>query len=453
MVRLVSAADDTPPLRMPPCSIDAECSLLGAMLNDNRVYDRVYDVLKESDFYRSDHRAIWHEMVQLIERNKPADPITLSEVVDIEDARVYLSELAMHAPSAVNAVRYAELVREKSILRSLISASAEIQEEAWGIGVNAQEVAEQAEARILSVLDNEARDQAREPVPLKDAVFEAVDYLDSQRTAGIATGYGSIDAMLSGGGLQAEQLIVIAGRPSMGKSALSYCLAERAAMDGHTCAYFALETSRREIGLRAIRWHEAEVGRSEAVRVLSELPLVIDDSPAIGLSHMRIRLRRIRRQRGLGLVVVDYMQLMRHRSESRLQEVSEISRGLKAIAKEFGVPVVAVAQLNRQTESRTDRRPQLSDLRESGQLEQDADVVMMCYRDEYYDPKTHLKGFGEVFVRKNKDGPTGEALLRWDGPRTRWIEYHGDAPTPPRQDEKEQPARMRKVTQDWSGKE
>jgi len=238
--------------------------------------------------------------------------------------------------------------------------------------------------------------------------------------------------MLSGGGMQPEQLIIIAGRPSMGKSALSYCFAEHTVRDGKTCAYFALETSRRELSVRALRWHESMLpgGRDEAIAFLSALPMVIDDSPAITLSHMRIRLRRIRRTRGLHLVVVDYLQMMRHRAESRLQEVSEISRGLKSIAKEFGVPVLVVAQLNRQTEGRTDRRPMLSDLRESGQIEQDADVIMMCYRDEYYDANTHLKGFGEILVRKNRDGPIGDALLRWDGPRTRWIDYFGERPAP-----------------------
>lgn len=415
-------------LRAPASHIESEQSVLGGLLLDHRAYDRIYDIVSERDFYRADHREIWRAISDLIERNKVADVITVSEALGGEYA-TYLIELQQGIASAANIAAYAKIVRDKAILRALTAAGSEIAESALTLGADPQECAERAEALVLGISDHHAaRDQAREPAPLKDAVFEAVDYLDAERTAGIATGYASIDAMLSGGGLQPEQLVVIAGRPSMGKSALAYCFAERAAMDGHTVAYFALETSRREIGVRALRWHQGELGRSEAVRILSELPLVIDDTPAIGLSHMRIRLRRIRRQRGLGLVVVDYMQLMRHRSESRLQEVSEVSRGLKAIAKEFGVPMVAVAQLNRQTEGRTDRRPQLSDLRESGQLEQDADVVMMCYRDEYYDKNTALKGFGEVFVRKNKDGPTGDALLRWDGPRTRWIDYTGERP-------------------------
>lgn len=443
--------------RMPPHSLEAEQAVLGCMLLDNRVYDRIYDAVSERDFYAANHRAIWRTAAKLIEANKPADAITVSELVEIDDALNVLAELVQNAPSGVNARRHAEIVREKGILRSLITAAADIGETAWQHGIDAQEAAEQAEARILAVLDNEARDEAREPVTLKEAVFEAADWLDADRTAGIPTGYAALDAMLTGGGMQPEQLIVIAGRPSMGKSALSYCIAERAGLDGKTVAYFALETSRREIGVRALRWHQAQLGRSEALRILSEPPVIIDDSPAIGLAHMRIRLRRIRRKRGLHLVVVDYLQLMRHRSESRLQEVSEISRGLKAISKEFGVPVIAVAQLNRQTEGRVDRRPMLSDLRESGQIEQDADVIMMCYRDEYYDANSHLKGFGEVFVRKNKDGPTGDALLRWNGPLTRWIDYTGDRPAEPKREQEKQ-GRLRSVStsapvQDWSAKE
>jgi len=421
-----------PELLQPAHSLVAEQAVLGGLLLDNRAYDRIYDLVAEQDFYRADHRTIWRAIAALIERNKQADVITVNNALD-DDLGEYLVNLMQSTPSAANIRNHAQIVREKAMLRALTAAGQQIAEQALEHGADAQEVAEKAEALVLGVSDRGAQHEAREPVLLKDAVFEAVDYLDAERQAGIATGYTKIDAMLPGGGFQPEQLVIIAGRPSMGKSALAYCFAEAAALGAKTVAYFALETSRREIGIRALRWHQSELLRGPAVKLLSELPLIIDDSPAIGLSHMRIRLRRIRRQRGLHMVVVDYLQLMRHRSESRLQEVSEISRGLKAIAKEFAVPVIAVAQLNRQTEGRTDRRPMLSDLRESGQIEQDADVIMMCYRDEYYDPKRALQGFGEVFVRKNKDGPTGEALLRWNGPLTRWIDYTGERPAAPAQ--------------------
>jgi replicative DNA helicase len=418
---------DVDTLNLPAHSFAAEQAVIGGLLLDNRAYDRICDIISERDFYRADHRLIWHAIAELIERNKPADTVAVLNALGPDHAQLVV-ELAQSVPSALNIRNHAQIVHDKAILRALTTVGSQIAELALEHGADAQECAEKAEALVLGVSDHGAQNEARDPVPLKDAVFEAVDYLDAERKDGVATGYPAVDSMLPGGGFQPEQLIIIAGRPSMGKSALSYCVSENAAIEGKTVAYFALETSRREIGVRALRWHQSELGRSEAVRKLSGLPIIIDDSPAISLSHMRIRLRRIRRQRGLHMVVVDYLQLMRHRSESRLQEVSEISRGLKAIAKEFSVPVIAVAQLNRQTEGRTDRRPMLSDLRESGQIEQDADVILMCYRDEYYDPKSALVGFGEVFVRKNKDGPTGEALLRWNGPLTRWIHYGGERP-------------------------
>lgn len=413
---------------IPPHAIGAEQAVLGGLLHDNRSWDRIYDVVSERDFYRETHRVIWRAIERQIEANKPADAVLVASLVDGE-LRQYVHELWAETPSAVNIRQHAQLVRDKSILRSLIAAGSEITESAREHAADPQEAAERAEALVLGVMDRNVTDAAREPVTIYQAVSDAIDWLDADRAAGIPTGYTALDAMLAGGGLQPEQFVIIAGRPSMGKSALSYCIAEHAAVAGKSVAYFALETSRREIGVRAVRWHEGKLGRAEALSFFHALPLVIDDSPAVGLSHIRVRLRRIRRQRGLHLVIVDYLQLMRHRSESRLQEVSEISRGLKAIAKEFQVPVIAVAQLNRQTEARTDRRPLLSDLRESGQIEQDADTIMMVYREAYYDANAkHMEGYGEVFVRKNRDGQTGEALLRWDGPRTRWIDYTGDRP-------------------------
>lgn len=419
-----------PSLRIPPHSVQAEAALLGGILHNSRAYDAIYDVVGERDFYNRDHRAIWTLIAKQIERNKPADAITILDMAD-EETRPAVTTLLHETPSIVRVQDYAKMVREKSILRSLIVAGREIAEQAWEHGIDAQEAAEQAEARVLSILDKEARDESREPVSIYRAVSDAVDWLETERTAGIDTGYTSIDAALCGGGLQPEQLVIIAGRPSMGKSALSYCIAEHAASSGKTVAYFALETSSREIGVRALRWHEGRIGRSDALKWFAELPIVIDDTPAVTLSHIRIRCRRIRRQKGLHLIVVDYLQLMRQRAASRLEEVSEISRGLKAIAKEFECPVIAVCQLNRGVESRPDKRPQLSDLRESGQIEQDADVVMMCYRESYYDAKSAMQDYGEVFIRKNKDGPVADALLRWDGPRTRWIDYTGERPHQP----------------------
>lgn len=445
-----------PSLRTPPNAVQAEAALLGGILHNSRAYDAVYDLVGERDFYNRDHRSIWTLIAKQIERNKPADAITIMDLAD-EDARQAILPILHETPSIVRVQDYARIVRSKSILRSLIAAGHEISEQAWEHGIDAQDAAERAEAVVLGILDKDARDASREPVAIYQAVSEAVDWLDAERTDGIATGYTAIDAALCGGGLQPEQLVIIAGRPSMGKSALSYCIAEHAAANGKTVAYFALETSAREIGVRALRWHEASIGRSAALRWFAELPIVIDDTPAVTLSHIRIRCRRIRRQKGLHLIVVDYLQLMRQRAASRLEEVSEISRGLKAIAKEFGVPVVAVCQLNRGVESRPDKRPQLSDLRESGQIEQDADVVLMCYRDEYYNADSPEKGYGDVYVRKNKDGPIASAFLRWSGPQTRWIDYTGERPAQPKQEPlaASEGRRQRVIVpmQDWAAKD
>lgn len=454
MVQLVhsSAPEYADGLVLPAQSNAAEQAVLGGLMLDNRAYDRIYDVLAESDFYRSEHRAIWREIGRLIDRNKQADPITIAEQLG-QEQQGYLAELMMSVPSALHIRQHAQIVRDKAILRSLTAAGAEITALASETGADPQEAAEKAEARILSVLDRDAKDREQEPLTLKECVFQAVDWIEARRDDGIRTGYGQLDAMFPGGGMQPEQLIVIAGRPGMGKSTLSWCIAEHAAVAGKSVMYFAMETSGREIGLRALRWHESMTDRTAATKHLSELPILIDPSPSITLSHLRIRLRRMRRQRGLDLVVVDYVQLMRQRAENRLQEVSEVSRGLKAVAKEFGIPLIAVCQINRAAEGRTDRRPIMSDLRESGQLEQDADAIIMLYRDDVYSSQSHLAGYGEALVRKMRDGPTGEVLLKWDGNRTRWIDHNGPWPSEPKEDRADKPQRKRTVKQDWSGRE
>jgi len=465
MVKLASSGppptdyDDGPPLMLPPHSIEAEQALLGGILHSTRAYDAVYDIVAERDFYHRDHRAIWTLIANQIERNKPADAITILDLADA-DTRQTIAGLLANTPSIVNVRQYAELVRAKSILRSLIVAGREIAESAFTHGADPQETAERAEALVLGIMDKDARDESREPQTLFQAFSQAVDWMDAERQDGIPTGLTAIDNMLAGVGLQPEQLAVIAGRPSMGKSSLAFQIADANARQGKTVVYFALETSVREIGVRGLKWWDQQHGRDEALRMASNVPLFIDDTPAVSLSHIRIRCRRIRRQRGLHLIVVDYLQLMRQRAPSRLEEISEISRGLKAIAKEFHVPVIAVSQLSRAVEQRPDKRPILSDLRESGQIEQDADVVLMCYRDEYYHPDTPEKGLGDVFLRKNRDGQVGSALLRWNGYYTRWGNFDGERPVA-RQDEAK-PAtggRVRSISatrapkQDWGGSE
>lgn len=424
--------------RSPPSSIPAEQAVLGVLLVDNPTYDRVYDLVSDRDFYRSDHRSIWKAISRLIEKNKPADVITVAEALQ-QDGKLEecgglaaLGRLAGAAPSAINARHHATIVRDRAVLRRLAAAAMDIGELAYAPGADPQEAAEQAEAKVLAVQDGGSDLSTREPELLKLAVFEARDWMEQEHATGIQTGYSVLDGMLPGNGLQPGAFAIIAGRPSTGKSVLSWCIAEHAAAQ-HSVAYFSLESSRRELGARALRWHHSRLdSMDEAVNHLSALNLTIDDTPAIGLAHMRIRLRRIRRRRGLGLVVVDYLQLMSARSENRVQEISTLSRGLKAIAKEFEVPVVAVAQINRAVEGRTDRRPMMSDLRESGQIEQDADHILMVYREEYYEPESeHIKGFGEILVRKNRDGPVGDVVLRFNGPLTRWIDYNGPRPKAP----------------------
>lgn len=424
--------DDISVLLHVPRSDGAEQAVLGGLLLDNRAWDRICDLLTEQDFFRSEHRAIWRHIGALIEANKPADLVTLEQRIEPELVP-YLGELFTGTPSAYNIRAYAQIVRDRSILRRLTAAATEIAEASLEPGADAQECAAAAEAKILAILDGGRASAEQELFTLKDAVFDAVEWIEAKHDDGIRTGYAKLDEMFPGGGMQPEQMIVIAGRPGMGKSTLAWCIAEHAAKAGKTTAYFALETSAREVGLRALRWHESLIagGRSEAIKHLSNLPILIDPTPAISLAHLRVRLRRIRRQRGaLHLAVIDYVQLMTHRAQDRLQEISAISRGLKTVAKEFGIPVIAVCQLNRAAEMRQDHRPVLADLRESGQLEQDADAVIMLYRDEVYHPNTHLKGYGEALVRKMRDGPIGEVLLKWEGARTRWVDHAGPWPQP-----------------------
>lgn len=432
--------------RDPPYSISAEQAVLGVLLADNPTYDRIYDLVGEHDFYRSTHRAIWRAISGLIEKNRPADVITVAEALQ-QDGQLeecgglsVLGSLSSNAPAPINARHHALIVRDRAILRRLAAAALEITELAFRPGADPQEAAEQAEAKVLAVQDGGADLATREPESLKLAVFEARDWMEQEHATGIQTGYSVLDGMLPGNGLQPGSFTIIAGRPSMGKSTLAWCIAEHAAAQ-HSVAYFSLESSRRELGARALRWHNSKLdSMDEAVNHLSALSMMIDDTPAIGLAHMRIRLRRIRRRRGLHMVVVDYLQLMSARSENRVQEISTLSRGLKAIAKEFEVPVIAVAQINRAVEGRTDRRPMMSDLRESGQLEQDADHILMVYREEYYEPEAqHMKGYGEVLVRKNRDGPVGDVLLQFNGPLTRWIDYTGPRPVKPAEPKAETP--------------
>jgi replicative DNA helicase len=421
-------------MRAPPQSIEAEQAVLGGLLLDNNAWDRVVDVLTDGDFYRGDHRLIFQHMARLIEGNKAADALTVCESLErvgkLEDVggRGYVGELAFQTPSAANVRRYAEIVRERSIMRSLAAIGAEIADRAYGLE-NPGGLAEEAEGRLLAIRDSERR--GREPVSFHVALGEAVDEFDEPER-GLSTGFTNIDAIAR---LKPGELWIIAGRPSMGKSALVGCIGEHLGAS-HAVSVFSLEMTRSQWAGRSLAYHSAIIGRTAAVTHLLNRKICIDDSPAVTLGYIRARARRLTRQQGLDLIIVDYLQLMTAHAENRTQEISAISRGLKAIAKEFDVPVIAVSQLSRAVENRTDHRPIMADLRESGQIEQDADVIGFVYRDEVYNTAPEVKGLAELIVRKNRNGPIGTAHLSFAEAHTRFTDNRdpwpcaGGAPVP-----------------------
>lgn len=433
--------------KTPPHSKEAEQSLLGALMLDNQAFERVADIVTAADFYADSHRRIWRHIARLIESGKPADTLTVHESIESSedkgkaDGPAYLGSLAQNTPSALNVRRYAELVREKSLLRQVVQHAGEITEEALGSHADSKDLIERAASIFTSI---EVDRRPVEMVEFGAAVTEAVEWADNP-VKGLETGYKAVDKIV--GGLVPGDLVVIAGRPSMGKSCLAMNIAEVAAQD-ETVAVFSLEMTRKKIAARSLKYHESMLGRDGAVDHLATLKLHIDDSAHISLGHLRMRLARLKRRRGLGLVVVDYLQLMHApRAENRVQEVSEISRGLKAIAKDFNVPVIAVSQLSRVVESRPDHRPQLSDLRDSGQIEQDADVIAFVYRDEYYKPDSAWKGIAEVIFRKNRDGAVGTAYLTFVPELTRFKPL--DRPLPEREIATEPKPRRSVVSADF----
>src|SRR5258706_600473 len=397
--------------RTPPHSIEAEQSMLGALLLDNQAFDRVADLIVGEDFYRDDHRRIWRHIVRLIEANRPADVVTVSESIDASEDKdktggpAYLGALAQNTPSALNIRRYAELVRERSVQRRLAHIATEIAESA--LSPSGKEIGlllDEAESKIFQIAESGARkDQGLlEIKPVLARVFERIDHLyhrdNPSDVTGVPTGYTKMDQMTSG--LQPGDLIVVAGRPSMGKTALALNIAEHVAVDnGLPVAVFSMEMSATQLAMRMlgsiarVDQHKMRTGRlndkewgdlSEAIGKLHETPIYIDEAGALTALEVRARARRLKRQYSkLGLIVIDYIQLMSASSqgENRATEISEISRSLKGLAKELDVPVIALSQLNRAVDQRPDRRPVMSDLREPGPIEQDADVIMFIYRE------------------------------------------------------------------------
>jgi replicative DNA helicase len=443
--------DEVARLRIPPHSIEAEQSVLGGLLLDNSAYDRAADLLTESDFYRWEHRAIYAAIRGLIDASKPADVITVFEQLqsigkgDDCGGVVYLNALAQSVPSAANLRRYAEIVRERAILRKLIAASDEIATTAFNPqGRPVDQVLDEAEGKIFQIGEEGTRvkqgfqsmDQL--VVQLLDRVGELAEN-GAEDVTGVRTGFYDLDRMTAG--LQPGDLIVLAARPSMGKTAFALNIGEHVAVhEGLPVVVFSMEMGAQQLALRMVgslgridqshlrtgRLQDDEWGRlTEAVERLGKVSLFIDETPGLTPSELRARARRQARQCGkLGLIIVDYLQLMSGSSsneENRATVLGEISRGLKGLAKELGCPVIALSQLNRSVEQRPDKRPMMSDLRESGAIEQDADVIMFIYRDEYYTKDACKEpGVAEIIIGKQRNGPVGTVKLTFLKPLTKF---------------------------------
>jgi replicative DNA helicase len=438
-------------LKVPPHSIEAEQSVLGGLLLDNGAADRIADFLSGDHFYSDAHRLLYNAIMQLIGDNKPADVVTVAEALgsinklDYVGGKSYLAALVENVPTAANIRRYAEIVHERAILRRLAAAGGEISESAFHpLGRSVREILDQAETKVFEIAEHGARGQQgfQDIRPLLTQVVERIEFLynrdNPSDVTGIATGFTDLDRMTSG--LQEGDLIVIAGRPSMGKTSLALNIAEHVALVlKMPVAIFSMEMGATQLAMRLmgsvgrLDQQKIRTGRltnddwerlSGALGKLNDAPIHIDETPAMNALEVRARARRLARQYGgkLGAIVVDYLQLMEAVSdgENRATEISEISRSMKALAKELKVPVVALSQLNRSLEQRPNKRPVMSDLRESGAIEQDADLILFIYRDEVYNEDTQEKGVAEIIIGKQRNGPIGVVRLAFLGENTRF---------------------------------
>jgi replicative DNA helicase len=435
---------------MPPRSIEAEQGLLGAVLmSGGTVLDRIEGVIKPADFYREEHGRIFAAAKALHDAGRPVDVVTVFDALTSAGSAervggfAYLGEIANGTPSAANARRYAEIIRQRSTLRALQQLATDLQSAcAAGDNRDPAEIAAELEAKMLQLVDRSESD----PVRLHYAMAEVLQDVEARRErggrlAGLATGFRRFDRMT--GGLEPGQLVILAARPSVGKTIAACNIASHAAAGGSPVLFCTLEMTRREIAARilaarshvtvhAMRSGTSERGHwdamSDAITASTNWPMFIDDQPAVSVAYVRAKARRIQRTEGLGLVVIDYLQLIRGTGDTRAQEVGSVSRGLKALAKELHVPVIALAQLNRATESRPDRRPTLADLRDSGEIEQDADIVAMLHRESLHRDVPEWEGLAELLIRKNRNGPTGDCLLAIDGPLMRFTDHDGQSP-------------------------
>ena len=443
-----AAVDD---IRVPPHSVEAEQAVLGGLMLDNRGWDAIADRVTSDDFYRRDHQLIFGAISDLAARSEPFDAVTLSAALernglsDQTGGLIYLAGLVRETPSAANIRAYAEIVRKRSTLRRLISVGGAIAASAYDPeGREANEIVDEAERLVFEIAESGGK-AGSGFVPLRSELGSVIDRLDmlaqnKGQLTGVSTGFSRLDEMTAG--LQKGDLIVIAGRPSMGKTTFALNIAENAAFGPRKArvGIFSMEMSREQLAFRMI----SSLGRVDqshlrignidgeewsrvntAISMMKEAPIHIDDTGALTPTEVRARARRLKREHGLDLIVLDYLQLMQvaGNTENRATEISEISRSLKALAKELSIPVIALSQLNRGVEQRQDKKPVMSDLRESGAIEQDADLIMMIYRDEVYDKNTTRKGIADIIIAKQRNGEIGELQLTFLGKYTKFENF------------------------------
>jgi len=429
--------------KIPPHQNEAEQSVLGGILQDNDTLSAALEILQGDEFYREAHRAIFRAVLELFERNEPVDLVTVADLLAERNALekaggpVYLASLVDSVPTATNVGAYARIVHGKAVLRRLIQGANEVLSLCYDRGKKLEEVLDHAERIIFSVTGHQLRTRYSPIQEVVKANIRIIEEFQGSRKmlTGIPSGYTGLDQLTAG--FQKSDLIILAARPSMGKTALALSVARNVALDhGVPVGFFSLEMSKEQLAMRLMcaegrvdsnKIRTGFLSQQDCISLVSaaghfmDAPIFIDDTPALTTMELRAKARRMMSEQGLGLVVVDYLQLMQSKgAESREKEISEISRSLKSLAKELGVPVMALSQLNRKVEERHDKRPQLSDLRESGSLEQDSDVVMCIYRDEVYNANTDDKGVAEILVRKQRNGPTGEVRLSYLGAYTRF---------------------------------
>jgi replicative DNA helicase len=437
-------------LKVPPQSVEAEQSVLGGLMLDNQRWDQIADKVHADDFYRKEHRLIFRAIAALCDESHPADVVTVSEWLEknaeLENAGglSYLGALANNTPSAANIVAYAAIVRERALMRNLIRVANNVANSAYAPeGRSAGELLDAAEKHIMDISEQGAGRRGGFQ-PLKTLLTGAVDRIDKlfrsdSPITGVSSGFADLDGLTSG--LQPGDLVIVAGRPSMGKTSFAMNVAETAAVSQKLpVAIFSMEMPGEQLAMRMmsslgrINAHKVRTGKlddddwprlTHAIGLLADAPMFIDDTPAMTPLELRARARRLKREHGLGMIVVDYLQLMQspEAGENRATEISNITRSLKGLAKELSVPVIALSQLNRSLEQRPNKRPVMSDLRESGAIEQDADVIFFIYRDEVYNEDSQDKGTAEIIIAKQRNGPIGKVRLTFLGEYTRFENY------------------------------